>query len=296
MVIFITLLLAIVAALILALAFNWRRDARPLDTEQQERWFLRHAPSPLQRLLRSADRRVAGGSLIIVVLAVIVAAAGAVGWILSTVDHNTGFAMWDMSAAKWGAKHASPDTTRLLKWFSLPGATSYAIPILGAVGLYSWIRHKRPAMVAYLAVVGLGILLLNNVIKWTVERDRPPVPHLTSSAGTSFPSGHTATAAACWAAVAFVLSRHRHWHTRATLAALATTITVTVAASRVLLGVHWLTDVIAGSITGWGWFTLVTLLFGLYALWQRNLAWENQRLAEEQKQIAEQQAGLIQDS
>ncbi|MBL8425622.1 MAG: hypothetical protein JNK06_19355 [Candidatus Accumulibacter phosphatis] len=41
---------------------------------------------------------------------------------------------------------------------------------------------------------------------------------------------------------------------------------------------------------------LVTLLFGLYALWQRNLAWENQRLAEEQKQIAEQQAGLIQDN
>lgn len=262
MILFVVLLLVIVVALLLALAFNWRLRARPLDTESQERWFLRHSPGPLQRLLRGADRRLAGGSLIIVMLVVVIAAAGAVGWILSTVDKNKGFATWDMSAAKWGAEHASSGTTRLLKIFSLPGATGYVIPILGLVGIYYWIRYKRPAIFGYLATVGLGILLVNNGIKWIVDRDRPPVPHLTSAAGSSFPSGHTAAAAACWAGVAFVLSRHRHWQTRATLAALATAITVTVASSRVLLGVHWLTDVIAGSITGWGWFTLVTLLFG----------------------------------
>jgi membrane-associated phospholipid phosphatase len=39
-------------------------------------------------------------------------------------------------------------------------------------------------------------------------------------------------------------------------------ITLLVAASRVLLGVHWLTDVIAGALTGWTWFVLVTLIFG----------------------------------
>ena len=39
-------------------------------------------------------------------------------------------------------------------------------------------------------------------------------------------------------------------------------ITISVAASRVLLGVHWLTDVIAGAVTGWGWFLLITVLYG----------------------------------
>jgi undecaprenyl-diphosphatase len=39
-------------------------------------------------------------------------------------------------------------------------------------------------------------------------------------------------------------------------------ITFAVAASRALLGVHWLTDVVAGVAVGWGWFLLVALVFG----------------------------------
>ena len=261
-----TLLLAILAAmvavLLVALALNWRHSARPLDTEHQERWFLRHSPGPLQRMLRGADRRVAGSSLVIVLLVVITVAAAVLGWILSTVDHGTGFARWDMSAAEWGAARASKRTTDTLKAFSLFGATGYVIPLMGVIGLYYWIRYRRPAIFGYLAMVGLGILLVNNTLKWIVDRDRPPVPHLMQAGGTSFPSGHTAASAACWAGIAFVLSRRRHWHTRATLAALAAAITTAVAASRVLLGVHWLTDVIAGAVTGWAWFTVSTLVFG----------------------------------
>src|SRR5215212_1479819 len=49
---------------------------------------------------------------------------------------------------------------------------------------------------------------------------------------------------------------------RATLAAVAAVITLAVAASRALLGVHWLTDVLAGMIVGWSWFLLAALVFG----------------------------------
>ena len=48
----------------------------------------------------------------------------------------------------------------------------------------------------------------------------------------------------------------------AVAAAAAFAITVAVATSRVLLGVHWLTDVIAGAVTGWTWFAVVTVVFG----------------------------------
>ena len=49
---------------------------------------------------------------------------------------------------------------------------------------------------------------------------------------------------------------------RSVLAGVAVTIAVGVAASRVLLDVHWLSDVIAGTMLGWGWFAICSIAFG----------------------------------
>ncbi|MET0577433.1 MAG: phosphatase PAP2 family protein, partial [Ilumatobacteraceae bacterium] len=93
-------------------------------------------------------------------------------------------------------------------------------------------------------------------------RDRPDVLQLVGAAGSSFPSGHSATAAATWSAVALILGRGQPRRTRALLAAGAAVIAVAVAISRTLLGVHWVTDVVAGLFVGWGWFLLVAIAFG----------------------------------
>ncbi|MEZ5259084.1 MAG: phosphatase PAP2 family protein [Ilumatobacteraceae bacterium] len=130
------------------------------------------------------------------------------------------------------------------------------------VGVVSGVRHRRWNVLAYLAAVGLGVSLVNNALKWSIDRERPDIARLTGYGGSSFPSGHTAAAAACWAALALVAFRFRPAQIRWVGAIGALVITVGVAASRVLLGVHWLTDVIAGSLVGWAWFTSVTLAFG----------------------------------
>ena len=99
--------------------------------------------------------------------------------------------------------------------------------------------------------------------RWgSCRRARPAIDSLTSFAGSSFPSGHTAAAAVCYSAVALVISRGRTPRTRSILAGIAAGIAVAVGMSRMLLGVHWLTDVIAGLAVGWAWFALCAIAFG----------------------------------
>jgi undecaprenyl-diphosphatase len=142
------------------------------------------------------------------------------------------------------------------------GSTNVLLVVLALIGGFQAWRHRKFTVVLYLAVVGIGVSLLTNGLKLVVHRERPNVMHLTAAHGYSFPSGHTAAAAACWAAIALVVARKWPRSARRTAAAVAVMITLSVAATRVLLGVHWLTDVIAGAVLGWTWFVLVTVLFG----------------------------------
>ena len=115
---------------------------------------------------------------------------------------------------------------------------------------------------AYLAFVIVGQNVLTRTIKELADRVRPDLNPIAETLGPSFPSGHSATAAAFYAAAALVLGRGRPRLTRALLAGGAVAITVAVAGSRVLLDVHWLSDVIAGVALGWAWFAVCSVAFG----------------------------------
>lgn len=234
----------------------------PLDTERTEQWFVRHAPRSVRRMLQGIDRRFAGGALVAIVFVVLLLAALAVGWVLDTVDENRGFARWDESAAAWGSKHATSSAVDVLEFITQFGGTGWLLGIMAVVGLVRWYVDRRPSALFYLAVVGVGVATLNNGLKYLIDRERPNVVRLTGFGGSSFPSGHTAAAAACWAGMALVIARRRSRPVRTVAAVAAMVITAGVAASRVLLGVHWLTDVVAGAVVGWTWFVLITVLFG----------------------------------
>ena len=114
----------------------------------------------------------------------------------------------------------------------------------------------------FVTVVVAGQNLVTNLVKELVDRARPDIDPLAGFSGASFPSGHSAAAAAAYAAFALLLSRRRSQPVQAGLAGAAAAIAVAVAASRVLLGVHWLTDVLAGLALGWAWFALCAIAFG----------------------------------
>ena len=232
------------------------------DYDREEQWIVANSPRWLRGATRTLDRRTVGGIVVGATFVVVFAVALVVGWIFSGIDDGSGVARWDQSAAEWGADHATPASTRVLEVLTDLGGTVYLLVIMALLGIYHGRRYGHWGPAVHLAVVGVGVSLLNNGLKWIIDRDRPEVDQLTGHAGSSFPSGHSAAAAACWAAIALVAVRHRSATWRRIGAVLAIAIAITVAATRVLLGVHWLSDVVAGVLVGWAWFTVVTLVFG----------------------------------
>jgi undecaprenyl-diphosphatase len=200
--------------------------------------------------------------MLAVALAIVFTTALVVGIVFDMVDQESGLARWDESVARWGSENATSWSTDVLDFVTDFGGTRYLVLICGAVALYDYIRHRNGNVFLFFLVILLGVVLINNGLKMIVDRERPDVPHLVMPSGSSFPSGHSAAAAAAWFALALVVSRTWSRRGRAVAAAVAAIVTVAVAASRALLGVHWLTDVVAGMMVGWGWFLLVALVFG----------------------------------
>jgi undecaprenyl-diphosphatase len=118
-------------------------------------------------------------------------------------------------------------------------------------------RWKRPADDIALVVIAAGSAVLPLVVKEIVARPRPTFEPLSHLASFSFPSEHTTQAAAVYLTIGIMLSQGltRGWREAAIV--LGVVIALAVACSRVYLGVHYPTDVVAGLLLGWSWALLV---------------------------------------
>jgi membrane-associated phospholipid phosphatase len=150
----------------------------------------------------------------------------------------------------------------VLRFVTQLGNTYVVVAVLLVVALVEFVRLPNRWVPVFLVTVVVGDVLLVNTIKGLLDRVRPTFDPIAESLGPSFPSGHSALAAAFYAAVALVLARRRSPRTRALLAGVAVAVAVAVACSRVLLGVHWMSDVIAGLAFGWAWFGICAVAFG----------------------------------
>ncbi len=191
------------------------------------------------------------------VLAVVGAAT--VGVLLVMVRTRTGLSAWDGAAARFGAERASDGSTTVLRALTWPGGTAGVLSAATACLVVSGVTPRRGdrrpaaarlgATAAFLTTLVAGQFALSNLIKALVARARPDLHPLTA-------------AAACYLGYALVLGRGRTIDVRAALAGVATGLATAVAATRVLLGVHWLTDVLAGMALGAAWFAATSIAFG----------------------------------
>jgi membrane-associated phospholipid phosphatase len=151
----------------------------------------------------------------------------------------------------------APGQDRVLTAVTMLGDAAVLLP---ATVIVTAVLLRRGHGVSALLFAGsvTGGFLLNSLLKLSFERPRPELwPPLVIEHTFSFPSGHTAMATAFYggaAAVVFHLSRNRRLRLASFLAAAA--IIVAVAVSRVYLGAHWATDVVAGLLVGLFWVTV----------------------------------------
>jgi undecaprenyl-diphosphatase len=146
---------------------------------------------------------------------------------------------------------------------ALGGVAMLTFLTVAAAG-YLLLERKRHAAV-FLLVAVTGGVLLSLALKGSFSRPRPDlVPHGSYVSTTSFPSGHSMMSAITYLTLGALLARtHPHPRIKAYVLMLAVLMTFAVGVSRVYLGVHWPTDVLAGWAAGATW----ALLCWLAARW-----------------------------
>jgi undecaprenyl-diphosphatase len=219
--------------------------------------------SRLRRLLRSRlDREAATGLALSLALVLIIVAGLVIGVLAYLIRANSELASIDRSVGQWGVDHRYDWSTDGLELFTWIGEARLIIPLALVIGVIESIRRPSRWILPFLGVVIAGQILLTRGIKDILDRVRPEFNPIAETLGPSFPSGHSAAAAAFLGAVALLVSRGRTPHQRALIVGVAAGVAAGVACSRVMLGVHWLSDVVAGVLFGWAWFAACSIAFG----------------------------------
>jgi undecaprenyl-diphosphatase len=138
--------------------------------------------------------------------------------------------------------------------FTALGGVGVLALLTAAVSVYLALDGKNRAALLVLIAVG-GALLGSTLLKHEFQRPRPDlVPHGSYVYTTSFPSGHSMMSAATYLTLGALLARvQSKRRVKIFLLAFAALLTLIVGISRVYLGVHWPTDVLAGWTAGGIW-------------------------------------------
>jgi undecaprenyl-diphosphatase len=210
----------------------------------------------LARWISLAGVELVGGLLVLTVAA----------WVFGAVAEDVveGDTRLDTRLADWLHDHASPGWTTFFEAVTFLGN----VPTLAAVALASAVvlaSKRRAAELQLLLLAAVGTQILTLGLKLGFERERPFFPDpLATESSYSFPSGHASVSLAVYGTLGFILARHLD-DRRAQIASLAAAAVLVglIGFSRLYLGVHFLSDVVAGFSVGLAWVALCAVLLHL---------------------------------
>jgi undecaprenyl-diphosphatase len=173
--------------------------------------------------------------------------AAAVSFVALAVGALAGWLVWDEPITRWVVDARTSGWDALFRRLSFLGSTKVVLTVSVVAAAVAWRRCPRLAVA--ILVVALARPLAEFAIKELISRDRPVGDRMVNGEGYSFPSGHPLATAASWGMLPLVVALYtrRRWLWWA-VAAAVWVLAVLVAASRVYLGVHFTSDVVAGLV------------------------------------------------
>jgi undecaprenyl-diphosphatase len=199
-------------------------------------------------------------TVLLVSFGVVLGFAVAAGELLALAQRPDGSTAFDSSITSWVVVHRTDGLTSAARVLSTIGSQTVLLPLV-AIAVVALLRRRELAAAGLLVAAWGGALLLYSLTKHFVQRPRPPSHLWLTNVGrsSSFPSGHATQSLATFLALAAVgavwLPRVR-WPARA----LALLLAAAIGWSRVYLGVHWTTDVLAGWLIAAVWLGVAAWL------------------------------------
>ncbi|MFE3546852.1 phosphatase PAP2 family protein [Nocardia sp. NPDC059177] len=178
------------------------------------------------------------------------------------VDSGGAITRFDLRVLDWMIAHRGDPLTTIARVVTDLGDTA-AMTALAAATVGWFALRRELARAVLVAVTALGAAVLVVVIKQLVGRQRPPeLTRLVAEPSLSFPSGHTlgSTVVVGIVAVTLIPELRGHW-LRVVATVVAVVFPIAVGLSRIYLGVHWCSDVLAGWVIGLTWLTLCVTVF-----------------------------------
>lgn len=172
---------------------------------------------------------------------------------------------FDTTFLLWLHQFANPNLDNLMLFITnLANPSTVVIVAAVTVLLLWWQRYREEAN--FFVIACLGALILNTGLKLFFSKPRPELWHqLISEKSFSFPSGHALGSMVLYGFIAYDLATH-YPHFAKFIYSLTVILIAAIGISRLYLGVHWPTDIIAGSGVGFLWLMICITMLKLQKL------------------------------
>jgi membrane-associated phospholipid phosphatase len=223
-----------------------------------------HRSDDLKKLLKARlSSRESSGLYLTLLLLLLLIATWVFGAIAEDVVTRDPLTIIDARFSVWLHGHTLPWLTASMSLITRVHSLFGVIVMTLAVGAYLWTRRLR-VWVLRLMLAVFGGMLLNLLLKYVFMRPRPQLADpLLALTTYSFPSGHTLAATVFYGTLcALVVSRAHRWRWRLLGIAGPGLIILLVGFSRIYLGAHYLSDVLAAIAEGLAWLAFCFVAIG----------------------------------